>query len=112
MLRNISVPLTIPRKKDLGSTVTYRREEELGRGGFAAVYRVVNTQTGEDFALKVVPKERVEKPKSLEKLKCEISIQRSLNHPNILRSYDNFEDFKNYYIVLELAPGGSVNHSP
>ncbi|OHT14614.1 CAMK family protein kinase [Tritrichomonas foetus] len=108
MLRNICVPLTITRKKEFGSTVTYKRLDELGRGGFAAVYKVVNTATGEEYALKAVPKERVEKPKSLEKLKCEISIQRSLNHPNCLRSYDNFEDFKNYYIVLELAPGGSV----
>ncbi|KAK8866911.1 hypothetical protein M9Y10_009879 [Tritrichomonas musculus] len=108
MLRVISVPLVIPRKRELGSTVNYQRHEELGRGGFAAVYRVTNQSTGEEFALKVVPKERVQKPKSLEKLKNEMALQRSLNHPNILKSYDNFEDSKNYYILLELAPNGSV----
>lgn len=108
MLRVISVPLVIPRKRELGSTVNYQRHEELGRGGFAAVYRVTNQSTGEEYALKVVPKERVQKPKSLEKLKNEMALQRSLNHPNILKSYDNFEDSKNFYILLELAPNGSV----
>ena len=108
MLRTITVPLTISRKREFGSATTYKRHEELGRGGFAAVYRVTNQATNEEFALKAVPKERVEKPKSLEKLKCEIAIQRSLNHPNVLKSYDNFEDFQNYYIVLEYAPNGSV----
>ena len=76
MLRVISVPLVIPRKRELGSTVNYQRHEELGRGGFAAVYRVTNQSTGEEYALKVVPKERVQKPKSLEKLKNEMALQR------------------------------------
>ncbi|OHT04096.1 CAMK family protein kinase [Tritrichomonas foetus] len=108
MLRVVTVPLTISRKREFGSTIIYKRHEELGRGGFAAVYRVTNQATGEEYALKAVPKERVEKPKSLEKLKCEIAIQRSLNHQNVLKSYDNFEDFQNYYILLEYAPNGSV----
>ncbi|KAK8882465.1 hypothetical protein M9Y10_045107 [Tritrichomonas musculus] len=108
MLRNITVPLNIAWKRDFGNTTIFKRHEELGRGGFAGVYKVTNTETGEVFAIKAVPKVRVEKPKSLEKLKCEIEIQRSLNHPNVLKSYGNFEDFYNYYIVLEFAPGGSV----
>lgn len=108
MIRTVTVPLVIPRKRELGSTINYKRHEELGRGGFAAVYRVSNQSTGEEYALKVVPKERVIKPKSLEKLKNEMALQRSLNHPNILKSYDNFEDSKNFYILLELAPNGSV----
>lgn len=108
MLRNITVPLTITWKKDSGNIIVFKRHDELGRGGFAGVYLVTNQDTGEEYALKAVPKVRVEKPKTLEKLKCEIEIQRSLNHSNILKSYGNFEDFNNYYIVLEYAPGGSV----
>jgi polo-like kinase 1 len=106
--RDLRVPDTLVRRNDAGGTVSYRRHEELGRGGFAAVYRVTDEATGESFALKAISRERVAKPKSLEKLKTEISIQRSLNHPNIVKSYDNFEDANNYYIILELCPGHSI----
>jgi polo-like kinase 1 len=106
--RDVTVPETLIRRRELGGSVVYKRHEELGRGGFAAVYRVTNDATGEDFALKAISRERVAKPKSLEKLKTEVSIQRSLNHPNIARSIDSFEDVNNYYIVLELCPGHSV----
>jgi polo-like kinase 1 len=106
--REILVPETLVRRRESGGTVIYKRHEELGRGGFAAVYRVTNDATGQAFALKAISRERVVKPKSLEKLKTEISIQRSLNHRNILKSFDSFDDASNYYIVLELCPGHSV----
>lgn len=108
MSRPISVPTTIVSKRSSGQNVIYKRHEELGRGGFAAVYRVTNQSTCEDFALKAISRERVSKPKSMEKIKSEISIQKSLNHPNILRSYDSFSDSLNYYIIIELCPGHSV----
>jgi polo-like kinase 1 len=108
--RAISVPQILIRKSHSEPDVVYQRHEELGRGGFAAVYRVTNEATGEDFALKAISKERVSKPKTFEKLKSEISIQSTLNHPNILKSFDSFEDTTNHYIVLELCPGWSVRN--
>ncbi|OHT06860.1 CAMK family protein kinase [Tritrichomonas foetus] len=108
MQRPVCVPLTLTRRHEDGTTSIFRRHEELGRGGFAAVYRVTETNTGKDFALKAISRDRVAKPKSLEKLKSEISIQRSLDHPNILKSFDSFEDSSNYYILIELCPGHSV----
>ena len=102
------VPLIFSFKTDKGATVNYKRHEELGRGGFATVYRVTDVATGKEYALKMIKKERYTKPKNLEKLKSEIAIQASLNHPNVLRSFGNYEDAKHYYILLELAPGKSV----
>jgi polo-like kinase 1 len=104
----ISVPLTLLHKRRNGTTTVYKRHEELGRGGFAAVYRVTEESTGASYALKAVSRERVAKPKTLEKLKGEIAIQRTLDHPNILKSYDDFDDLNNFYIVLELCPGRSI----
>ena len=97
MQRPICVPLTLTHKHHDGSSNTYIRHEELGRGGFAAVYRVTEQSSGKDYALKAISRDRVSKPKSLEKLKSEISIQKSLDHPNILKSFDSFEDSNNYY---------------
>jgi polo-like kinase 1 len=106
--RSPQVPDTLIRRRDGSSNLVYRKHEEIGRGGFASVYRFTDEATGESFALKAISRERVAKPKSLEKLKTEISIQRSLSHPNIVKSYDNFEDADNYYIILELCPGHSI----
>lgn len=103
-----SVPLVFVFKTENGTTVSYKRHEELGKGGFAAVYRVSDVNTGQDYAMKVINKEKYTKPKSIEKLKSEISIQASLNHPHILRSYAHYEDYRYHYILLELAPGNSV----
>lgn len=103
-----SVPLNIHRRRDNGTVVTYQRNEELGHGGFAHVYKITNTSTNEVFALKAIPKTKVAKPKVLSKLKAEIAIQKSLNHPNILKSYDSFEDLSYFYIILEYCPYKSV----
>ena len=108
MKKQITIPLTLIRRhENTHKTIIYKRCEKLGSGGFAAVYRITN-QYGEEYALKAISKERVAKPRTLEKLKSEISIQRSLDHENILKSYDSFEDANNYYIILELCPGHSV----
>ncbi|KAK8895079.1 hypothetical protein M9Y10_023521 [Tritrichomonas musculus] len=108
MQRNVHVPLILYHQHKDGTVSTYKRHEELGRGGFATAYRVTEQSTGKAYALKAISRERVAKPKSLEKLKSEISIQKSLDHPNILKSYDSFEDSSNYYILVELCPGHSV----
>ncbi|OHT16238.1 Serine/threonine-protein kinase polo [Tritrichomonas foetus] len=90
--------------------IIYKRFEELGHGGFARVYRAINRNTGEEVAIKITAKERLKKPKALKKHKAEVEIQMSLNHPNIVKAYDFFEDQLFTYIVLELCPGGSLKN--
>lgn len=103
-----AVPLTFFFPGPNVKVTSYKRREELGRGGFAAVYRVQESETGQDFAIKVINKSKYTKPKSIEKLKGEISIQSSLNHPNVLRSFGHYEDSRYHYILLEYCPGKSV----
>jgi calcium-dependent protein kinase len=38
----------------------------------------------------------------------EIEIQRSLDHPNILRIYEIYDDDKMYYLLTELCSGGEL----
>ena len=49
-------------------------------------------------AVKTIPKEKVT---NVERFKSEVEIMKTLDHPNILRLYDSFEDDKNIYLVLE-----------
>jgi len=38
----------------------------------------------------------------------EVKIMYSLNHKNIIRLYNHFEDEKNIYLVIEFASGGQM----
>ena len=38
----------------------------------------------------------------------EVSIMRELNHPNVLKFYNFFENSSSYYIILELMAGGEL----
>ena len=105
---SLSVPNTIIRKHSNGNVEVYKRHEELGRGGFATVYRVSNQATGRQYALKATSRSSLTKPKILQKHRSEVKIQRELSHPNVLKIYDFFEDSQNTYMVLELCPGRSV----
>ena len=42
------------------------------------------------------------------KLRNEVNILRSLDHPNILKVYEFYEDNKHFYIVTELLTGGEL----
>lgn len=45
-----------------------------------------------------------------ENLKREISIQKAILHPHIVRLYAYFEDADNVYLILEYAENGSLFH--
>ena len=45
---------------------------------------------------------------SLDMFKTEMVLMRSLDHPNIVKFLDYFEDTKRYYIVTELCHGGEL----
>ena len=65
--------------------------------------------TGEDVAGKIIDKSTLCKSRTMKKLLYEISIHKSLNHPNIVKFLDFFEDAKNVYIILELCEDGNLN---
>ena len=79
----------------------------LGRGACGSVVAVKHRQTGELFAMKVVSLETV--GGTLEELKREIDIQATLDHPNICKIVESFEDPRRgiMYIVMELCTGGA-----
>ena len=60
------------------------------------------------YAIKVVNKKKVVDANLLPQLRREIRIMYSLSHPHIIKLYNHFEDDNNFYLVLELAEGGTV----
>jgi calcium-dependent protein kinase len=49
-------------------------------------------------AIKMIPKRMIE---NKEKFMQEIEIMRTLDHPNIIKLYETFEDLSNIYLILE-----------
>lgn len=86
----------------------YTRGKLLGKGGFAAVYEFTCVETCEKYAGKVVAKASLVNHKTREKLLSEISIHKSLKHPNIVQVERFFEDKENVYILMELCHNHSL----
>eukprot|EP00359_Climacostomum_virens_P009954 CAMPEP_0204905458 /NCGR_PEP_ID=MMETSP1397-20131031/5431_1 /ASSEMBLY_ACC=CAM_ASM_000891 /TAXON_ID=49980 /ORGANISM="Climacostomum Climacostomum virens, Strain Stock W-24" /LENGTH=720 /DNA_ID=CAMNT_0052074341 /DNA_START=38 /DNA_END=2197 /DNA_ORIENTATION=- len=82
----------------------------LGEGAFGEVYKVRHKESGNLFAIKVISKEKVQASNMLQQIRREIRIMYSLNHPHIVKLYNHFEDDRNFYLVLELASGGTLWH--
>ncbi|KAG6906303.1 hypothetical protein DXG01_014672 [Tephrocybe rancida] len=92
---------------DKNGSVLFSRVGFLGEGGFARVYEVKETN-GTRLACKVVTKSSLKTKKAKTKLYAEIKIHRSLEHPNIVRFQDCYEDDEHVYLALELCPSGSL----
>jgi len=76
----------------------------LGRGAFGEVYHVQNPYKM-DFALK---KLRLNSQQEVEQALIEAKFLFKLNHPNIVRFQQVFEDGENFCILMEYAEGGSL----
>ena len=91
---------------------TYEKICELGNGAFGKVYKVKRKNSGFNpiiRALKVISKDQMMVSENAsEELKSEIEILKKLDHPNIMKIYEFFEDEKNIYLINEFCGGGDV----
>ncbi|KAI3857418.1 hypothetical protein MKX03_024436 [Papaver bracteatum] len=87
-------------KYDLGRT--------LGEGTFAKVKFARNCETGENFAIKILDKDKLLKHKMIDQIKREISTMKLIRHPNVIRMYEVMASKSKIYIVLELVTGGEL----
>ena len=74
----------------------------LGEGAFSIVKIAIHEINKLEFACKIIPKKKLGKEYSEEHIQLEIKILISMNHPNIIRFHDLFQDTINFYIIMEL----------
>ncbi len=83
----------------------------LGKGAFGNVYKVINTENGEWFAMKVLDKKRLLRKRigkdsnALQKVKMEIAVWKRLIHPNCLTLLEVIEGlllFISKMIILQI----------
>jgi len=80
---------------------------ELGSGACGVVTTVRNIDTGDDFAMKIISARDGEEMASL---RTEIALHKKLDHPNIAKIIESFEDKANgrFLIIMELCTGGPL----
>ena len=87
----------------IGDTIDnrYRIVEKLGSGGMADVYEANDVSKNCFVALKIIKEELLKDERSLKNFKDEIKISSSLNHPNIVKVFDEGVYEERPYIVIE-----------
>ena len=93
----------IPAKID-----NYKIEETIGEGTYGKVKLATHIKLNEKVAIKFINKKRLTNKGDDERIKNEIKIITKLNHPNILKAFEVFEDDINYYIVMERPIRGDL----
>ena len=90
----------------------YEKIQPLGQGAFGCVYKVrrKNTGTREIIrALKEISKESMNvNEENEEEIRNEIEVLKSIDHPNVMKIFEFFEDDKNLYLINEFCGGGDV----
>jgi len=77
----------------------------LASGSYGAVHLCTHKLTKEKRAVKIVPKYKIA---SVDNFLNEIELLRMVDHPQIIRMYEWFEDKSNIYIVMDLCDGGEL----
>ncbi|MCA9973897.1 MAG: protein kinase [Anaerolineales bacterium] len=81
----------------------------LGRGGMGAVYRGLDTLTGETVAIKALNPDLVTaNPETVARFRREAEALRQLNHPNIVSMLAAVEEDGRHYLVVEYVDGGNL----
>jgi len=101
------------KKKELATTGEetniddhYILGEELGTGGFSVVVEATSKTDGEKYAVKIIDKQLIKEDIKL--LKREIDIMKKVDHKNILKLHEIYEDDAKVYIVMELINGSEL----
>ena len=86
----------------------YELRNVIGRGTFGTVYYGKHTASGNEIAIKVIPKESL-KPELQIRLEQEIQCQRSVSSDNIVKLLDVQKTENNFYLILEYCKGGDLS---
>ncbi len=93
----------------------YRILEQIGRGGFAAVYKAEDIRLrGRRVAVKEMSQSGLstqELSEAIEAFQHEAQLLAGLQHPNLPRIYDYFSERGRWYLVMDFIEGETLEHS-
>jgi len=91
----------------------YKLSRRLGQPGqFGYAVLAQHKQTRETRAIKVINKARFSRSSDrsfhYEQLRSEIDVMKKMQHKNIIKMFEVYEDLRELYIVMELCTGGEL----
>jgi HD-GYP domain-containing protein (c-di-GMP phosphodiesterase class II) len=95
----------------------YRIIDRLGGGSSAVVFLGEHVMLRRRVAIKVLPADDTVSPEMIERFRAETRALASIDHPHVVAAFDagmipasGAGQTDVYYLVLELVPGGDVEH--
>ena len=88
-------------------TLNFKQLDKLCTGGYGTVQKCYHLGSNVVRAVKIMRKDKISKNQSV-RLKYEIDVLKNLDHPNILKLYEVFEDKQSIYLVTEFCSGGDL----
>lgn len=111
------LPLILPTGKLTTGFVLkqrYRIIEQVGKGGFSAVYKAVDTYfSNRIVAIKEMSLSKFSPNETFEveyTFNQEVRMLANLTHPNLPRIYDNFPHAGRQYLVMDFIEGETLDH--
>lgn len=86
----------------------YELHEEIGRGGFATVYRATHTLLEREAAVKVLDHARLSQPQARQRMEREARTAARLKHPHLVEIFDLIQEGDTLAIAMEYLRGGSL----
>lgn len=86
----------------------YKQGKVIGSGPHGEVRTCFLKENGARRAVKIMKKNLLKSAGAKGKVDNEKAILKSLDHPNIVRLYEFFEDSKRLYVVMEYCNGGEL----
>ncbi|KEG01073.1 CAMK/CDPK protein kinase [Plasmodium vinckei vinckei] len=80
-------------------------EDPLGKGTYGCVYKATDKLLKIQRAVKVVSKKKL---KNIPRFRQEIDIMKNLDHPNVIKLLETFEDEEQIYLIMDLCTGGEL----
>jgi calcium-dependent protein kinase len=80
-------------------------KRKVGEGSYGSVSKAQNKSTGQTRAVKTLAKACM---KNVKRAQQEIAIMKMMDHPNIIKLHESFEDHNSIYLVMELCSGGEL----
>lgn len=86
----------------------YRKVKVIGKGSFGEAVLVRSRANGRRYVVKAIETAAMS-PKEKRDIANEIRIMSTLNHPNIIKYQEHFEDGTRIFIAMEYADGGDLH---
>ena len=80
---------------------TYKIEGTIGKGSFATVKKAKHRESQVRYAVKVLSKKKMSDEDKIA-MQTEIEILKTVDHPNVVKLVDVFEDDRHWCLVMEL----------